>query len=75
MTEERIKEIENEKLTSWADNGKACIGCIFAYGDTLFDDTPDKGSCAIYQYPSSKPENVYIEGHKCKYYRQSKQNT
>lgn len=66
MNEERIKELKQEKLTSWADNGKTCEGCIFAYGDTPFDDTPDKGSCAIYPYPSTKPDSVYLDGGECK---------
>lgn len=70
MNEERMKEIAGEKLTSWADNGKACEGCIFAYGDTLFDNAPDKCSCAIYAYPKIKPDAVYIDGGFCKYRRE-----
>lgn len=69
MTDERIKELMEERFTSWADNGKACEGCMFAYGDTPFDDAPDKGSCVIYKYPKTKPDNVFEDGEKCKYYR------
>lgn len=66
MNEERVKELEQEKLTSWVDNGKACEGCIFAYGNTPFDDAPDKGCCAIYPYPGAKPDSVYLDGKECK---------
>ena len=41
MNTERDKALQEEKFTSWAENGKACEGCIFAYGYTPFDDTPD----------------------------------
>ena len=71
MNDSRIKEITEEKLTSWADNGKACIGCIFAYGDTPMDNAPDKCSCAIYQYPRTKPDNVFLDGVCCKYRRET----
>ena len=44
MDEKRQKEIAEERLTSWANNGKACEGCIFAYGDTPFNNAPNKGA-------------------------------
>lgn len=65
----RLNEIAKEKGNSWEDNGKTCIGCIFAYGDTPFNDAPDKCSCEIYQYPKTKPDSVFLEGGMCKYYR------
>lgn len=69
MDKKRVKELQEENLTSWAENGKSCEGCIFAYGDTPYNDAPDKSSCEIYQYPNTKPDNVYIDGGSCKYYR------
>lgn len=70
MSTDRDKELQEEKFTSWEENGKACEGCIFAYGNTPFDDTPDKCSCAVYQYPKIKPDSVFIEGGYCKYRRE-----
>jgi hypothetical protein len=63
----RSEEIAEEKLTSWADNGKACEGCIFACGNTSMDDSPNKGSCMIYAYPKTKPDSVFLEGQAGKY--------
>ena len=70
MSTNRDKALQEEKFTSWAENGKACEGCIFAYGSTPFDDAPDKCSCAVYQYPKTKPDNIFIEGGYCKYRRE-----
>ena len=69
---DRAKELQEERFTSWADNGKACEGCVFAYGNTPFDNAPKKGSCEVYPYPKTKPDNVYIDGEKCKRYRERK---
>lgn len=69
MADSRSKELAEERFNTWEDNGKACIGCIFSVGDTPFDDAPDKCSCAVYVYPKTKPDSVFIEGHHCKYYR------
>ena len=33
MNEERLKELKEEKFSNWEENGKSCVGCIFAYGD------------------------------------------
>lgn len=70
MSTDRDKELQEEKFASWAENGKTCEGCIFAYGSTPFDNAPDKCSCAVYQYPKTKPDNVFIEGGACKYRRE-----
>ena len=69
MDDKRIKELSEERFNPLGD-GKACEGCMFAYGDTLFDDAPDKCSCAIYQYPKVKPDSVFMEGGSCKYRRE-----
>ncbi|GEM_PF-2890505 len=70
----RSEEIAQERLSSWEDNGKACIGCRFADGSTPFSDDPSKGSCEVFQYPKTKPDSVYIDGCKCKYYREGGSN-
>lgn len=66
---DREEQIAEERLTSWADNGKACIGCIFASGEAPYGDAPDKCSCLIYPHPNIKPDSVYLEGKPCKHKR------
>jgi hypothetical protein len=70
MEESRAKEWSEERFNSWAENGKTCIGCIFAYGDAPYD-APDKCSCGVYQYPKTKPDSVFLEGGMCKYRREA----
>lgn len=65
----RSEGLAEERFSSWADNGKACEGCIFAYGDTPMDNSPDKSSCLIYVYPKTKPDSIYLEGKPCKHRR------
>ena len=65
----RSKELSEERFTSFGE-GKTCEGCIFAYGDTPFNDAPDKCSCEVYQYPKAKPDSVFLEGGSCKYRRE-----
>lgn len=69
MENERNKELLQEIFNPFGE-GKTCEGCMFAYGDTPMDDAPDKCSCAIYQYPKVKPDNVFLEGGQCKYRRE-----
>ena len=35
MNEERLKELKEEKFSNWEENGKSCVGCIFAYGEYI----------------------------------------
>lgn len=63
----RSESWRRQCFSSWADNGKACAGCIFACGDTPMDNSPDKSSCLIYVYPKTKPDSVYLEGKPCKH--------
>lgn len=69
MDEKRLKELSEERFTPFGE-GKICEGCIFAYGDTPMDNAPDKCSCAIYPYPKTKPDSVFLEGNSCKYRRE-----
>ena len=70
MNDSRSAELLQERFTSWADNGKACEGCVFAYGDTPFDNAPSKGSCEV--YPKTKPDSVYLDGEKCRRFMKRK---
>lgn len=69
MDEKRAKELETEKFNQFGE-GVICRGCIFSKGSTPFDDSPDKCSCAVYQYPKTKPDSVFLDGGACKYRRE-----
>lgn len=69
MDKKRMDEISQERLTPFGE-GKTCEGCIFSKGDTPFDDAPDKCSCAVYKYPKTKPDSVFLDGGVCKYRRE-----
>lgn len=69
MEESRDKELSQERFSQFGE-GKTCEGCIFAYGDTPMDDSPDKCSCEVYKYPKVKPDNVFLENGVCKYRRE-----
>ena len=66
----RAKDLAQEKFTSWADNGKVCVGCVFSRGKTPFDDAPSKCSCGVYPYPETKPDSVFLDGENCRYRRE-----
>lgn len=70
MNEERLKELKEEKFSNWEENGKSCVGCIFAYGDNPMENDPSKCSCGVYKYPATKPDKVFIDGGACKYFRE-----
>ena len=69
MSDERSKELSEERFTSFGD-GKTCRGCVFAEGNTPYDNAPDKCSCMVYKYPKVKPDAVFLEGAPCKYRRE-----
>lgn len=70
MNEERLKELKEEKFSNWEENGKSCVGCIFAYGDNPMENDSSKCSCGVYKYPATKPDKVFIDGGACKYFRE-----
>jgi hypothetical protein len=45
-----------------------CKTCMFAYGEAPWADEPTKGCCEIYEYPDSKPHEVYFDGAECENY-------
>jgi len=66
--EEKRPRWENEDWRSQQPNPKACETCIFSHGEPPWADTPLKGSCEIFEYPESKPHDVYFEGAGCEYH-------
>lgn len=68
MSDSRAKELIEERFNCFGE-GKSCEGCRFAYGDTPFNNAPDKCSCEIYQYPKTKPDSVFLDGGSCRYYK------
>jgi hypothetical protein len=67
MSEKRPRW-ESEMIGGKPRNPKACMTCLFAHGQPPFADTPEKGCCQIYEYPESKPNEVYFDGRDCEYY-------
>jgi hypothetical protein len=45
-----------------------CKTCMFAYGEAPWAGEPTKGCCEIYEYPDSKPYEVYFDGAECENY-------
>jgi hypothetical protein len=70
MSEKRPRW-ESEMMGGKARNPKACLTCMFSHGEPPFADTPIKGSCKIYEYPESKPDEVYFDGAECENYEKA----
>jgi hypothetical protein len=68
MAEENRPRWESENWKAIQPNPKACETCIFSHGEAPWADNPIKASCEIYEYPESKPHEVYFEGAACEYY-------
>lgn len=45
-----------------------CETCEFRIGETLFSNAYFKSSCAIYEYPESKPIGLIFGKELCEYY-------
>ena len=45
-----------------------CKTCMFSHGESPWADEPTKGCCEIFEYPDSKPNDVYFDGANCEYY-------
>lgn len=60
----------NEVLTDNAafDKCKQCKDCVFRDDGTVYSNHYQKGCCAIYPYPSFKPNGVMMNREKCEYY-------
>jgi hypothetical protein len=59
---------ESEMWTTRQPNPKACETCMFSHGEAPWADEPIKGCCEIYEYPDSKPHEVYFDGAECENY-------
>lgn len=67
---------EKEIWTTQGPNAVACRTCKFRatvfHGEQL--DNADTGSCEIYEYPESKPNDVYFDGADCEFYEKADDN-
>jgi hypothetical protein len=68
MAEENRPRWEEEQWNAKQPNPKACETCMFSHGAVPWADTPQKASCEIFEYPESKPHDVYFEGADCEYH-------
>jgi hypothetical protein len=50
------------------DKCRQCKDCLFWNDGTVYSNNYQKGSCAIYGYPDSKPIDVMLNKEKCEYY-------
>jgi hypothetical protein len=66
--DEKRPRWESEMMGGKSRNPNACMLCMFSHGEPPFADTPIKGCCQIYEYPESKPSDVYFDGAPCEYY-------
>lgn len=64
----------DEKLTdnSIIEKCKQCKTCIFQSDGTVWSNNYQKGCCAIYQYPQSKPIEIIDNTASCEYYEKQK---
>ncbi len=46
---------------------RQCKECVFRDDGTVYTNHYQKGCCAIYPYPSFKPEGVMMDTEKCEY--------
>ncbi len=72
MSEKRPRW-EKEIWTVQQPNAVACQTCMFraAVINGLQHDNADCGSCEIYEYPESKPNDVYFDGAECEFYEKA----
>lgn len=72
MSEKRPRW-ESELFAPQHINPVACRTCKFRatvfHGEQL--DNADTGSCEIYEYPESKPNDVYFDGADCEFYEKA----
>ena len=74
---------EEVKRPRWEDEGLAtqgasdkivCKTCMFRFIeiDGVKVERPDAGGCEIFEYPETKPHDVYFEGSACEYYEKER---
>lgn len=64
---------ENEILTdnTAIEKCKQCKDCIFQSDGTAYSNDYQKGSCAMYKYPTVKPLDVIRNTGQCEYHETS----
>lgn len=72
MSEKRPRW-EKEIWTTQGPNAVACKTCKFraAVINGHQQDNADCGNCEIYEYPESKPNDVYFDGAECEFYEKA----
>jgi hypothetical protein len=71
MAEEKRPRWENE---TWGTQGVSenivCKTCMFRFVEVegKQEEMPDASTCEMYEYPDSKPKEVYFNGGECEYY-------
>ena len=74
---EKVEQYRQKMQDVWFEGGggaenknkaKHCQTCLFAHGQPPYADSPDKCHCVIFEYPNSKPTEVYYDGEPCEYY-------
>jgi hypothetical protein len=76
MAEEKRPRWENEM---WATRGVSdkivCKTCLFRFIESGGEEiaAPDASVCEIYEYPDSKPHEVYFDGADCENYEKDKE--
>jgi hypothetical protein len=71
MAEEKRPRWESEMWTTQGVTDKiVCKTCMFRYIESGGEkvESPDAGCCEIYEYPDSKPSEVYFDGADCENY-------
>ena len=61
---------ESEPFATVHPNARACETCLFrpTEVDGLKLDRASTDTCGIYEYPKSKPDDVYWDGADCEFY-------
>ncbi|MDR1399404.1 MAG: hypothetical protein LBJ41_05740 [Treponema sp.] len=70
MAKEKRPRWESEIWKTIQPNAKVCETCMFR--PIIFDgvqlDRADTSNCQIFEYPDSKPGDVYFNGAECEFY-------
>ena len=71
MSEEKRPRWENEMMGGKHVTDKiVCKTCMFRFIESGGErvEKPDASICEIFEYPDSKPSEVYFDGAECEYY-------
>lgn len=65
LTERYAKEVLTNNTA--LDKYRQCKDCVFRDGGTIYSDHYQKGCCAMFPYPQSKPRQVMLNEENCEY--------